>query len=130
MAVEKPMEGMAVRESGASVRGRAAMPQRHLVPRIRREVESELVRVRATTRLLEAERVGSVGYLALLLAFGVNAWGSVTYKNRHLAMWVVASLSFSTTYWLLPMIYDGALTVYRRKESGSDSPGPGGSSAR
>ncbi|MEN6517002.1 MAG: hypothetical protein ABFC38_02280 [Methanospirillum sp.] len=87
------------------------------VARLRGDVDAELARVRATSRLAERDRIGIAGYLVLALALGVNVYGLVRYGDGYMLMWVVASLYFYMFYPLLPLVRAIALALLQRKES-------------
>lgn len=96
----------------------AVVRQVDLSRRVRREVESELARVRATARLVEEDRIDAAGYFLLALAVGLNVWGYLRYEDRYMLMWVVASLYFYMFYWLFPLAYGiGLALLERRKET-------------
>ncbi len=119
-------------EGGTAVAGDGANAAREefdsgrsdIVARLRREVETELARVRGTARLVEQDRIGPAGYLALLLAIGLNVYGFVRYGDVYMLMWVVASLYLYMFYWILPLIYGVALALLHRKDSARDRPAP------
>ncbi len=109
-------------------RGRLAAGSRHsrrgIVPWLHREVESELAHVRDTTRALEEDRIGAVGYVALALAIGFNAWGYLAYANRYMLLWIVASLYFFSFYWLVPLVAGTLQGMLKPKKPGAAQAGP------
>jgi len=129
MAVEESMEGRsdpggidAGPEEAKAVREMRRRGGRVIIPQLRRDVDAELAHIRATTEILERDRIGAAGYLALLLAIAVNVWGFVTFENRYLLMWMVASLYFYGFYWMLPLITGAMAGMVKRKEPAGDRP--------
>ena len=96
--------------------------RRVIVPQLRRDVDAELARVRETTAVLERDRIGAAGYLALLLAIGFNVWGYLAYGNRYMLLWMVSSLYFFGFYWLVPMVAGTVQGMLKRKKPASDQP--------
>jgi hypothetical protein len=95
------------------------------VSRLRRDVESELDRVRAVRRRVEGDRIGRAGYAALILAVVLNLLGFLYYFWGYMLMWVVASLYFYMFYPLLPLI-PALLTPLLNRREGSGYPVPDG----
>jgi hypothetical protein len=105
-----------VPEPADAVRSSAGADRRDLLPRLRRDVDAELARVRETIRTLEEDRIGAAGYLALLIAIGVNVWGYLTYENGYMLLWIVSSLYFFGFYWLVPMVAGTVQGMLKRKK--------------
>ena len=105
-----------------AVRRTAGAGRRDLLPRLRRDVDAELARVRETIRVLEEDRIGAAGYLALLIAIGFNVWGYLAYGNRYMLLWMVSSLYFFGFYWLVPMVAGTVQGMLKRKKPASDQP--------
>ncbi len=70
--------------------------------------------------MLEEDRIGAAGYLALLLAIGFNVWGYLAYGNRYMLLWMVSSLYFFGFYWLVPMVAGTLQGMLKRKKPAAD----------
>ncbi len=124
-----PPEKAAAESSGAplpveAVRGNSGPTRRDIPRRLRRDVNVELARVRGTIRDWEEDRIGTAGYLVLLIAIAVNVYAYVVYENGYLLMWMVASLYFYGFYWLVPLVSGSLQGMLKQKRPATDGPAP------
>lgn len=113
--VDRTIEGSANRIHGNPARERA-----EIVPRLRRDVDAELARVRRTIRDWEEDRIGVAGYVALLVVIGFNVWGYLAYGNRYLLLWIISSLYFFSFYWIIPMVAGTVQGMLKRKRPAAE----------